>query len=208
MFLDGKDGALARIEAICDTSTKVLIVLDSVAALKTMVEVEDGIDASQAVAEIARHWSRGLRILTEKVERSQCTLLLLNQTRATIGGYGASSDTSGGTAIKFYASLRLKVWPYGPKDRYQDFKQLGIEAVKNKLAKPHQAADLRFNYDSGFNERWNIINYAKDRKLIPEKSQSYKDACVALGWFDLASEIDAKPEEEAAEDTAPTAEAT
>lgn len=193
MFLDGNDGALARVEAMCDlvmgTKERVLMVVDSVTALKTRAEMEDGLDADEGIAEIARYWSRAMRILVEKLEKAQCTLVLLNQVRASgFSGYGASTNTSGGNAIKFYSSVRLKVWPYAPADANQKWKQIGVEAVKNKVSRPHRKCDLRLHYEEGFLERWNILNHAKDMKLVGKTAQSYKEAVKALGWFDLATQ--------------------
>jgi len=212
MFQDGEGGALERVEAIAQRQRKAFIVLDSVSALKTHAEVDGGISADQGVAEIARHWSRGLRILTEILAKSQSTLMLINQVRSTIGGYGPSTDTSGGNAIKFYTSLRLKVWPYRPKDATEPYARIGVEAIKNKLARPWRKADLRLNFDEGFDERWNVLNHAKEVKAVPPRCQSFKEAAAKLGWFDIATETtddegptDAPEEaQEAGDDEAPS----
>lgn len=196
MFLDGPGGMLHRISAMCavamNQQQRVLMVVDSVASCATLREVTEGLDKSAAVAEQARHWSHGLRILCEQIHRAGCTLLLLNQQRANIGTtFGSTTTTPGGNAIRYYSSLRLKLWAQNTPAK--DGKIVNVNAVKNKMGPPLRTAQLRMKFDGSFDDKWAILNHAKDQGYVSKDCRSYKIAVNALGWFDLLDPEDIPP---------------
>lgn len=185
-YLDGEGGTLVQFEYLIENSKgPILIALDSVAASQSKREFEEGLIGDPGMAELARAWSQGLRRLNPIIARRQAILVLVNQTRSNVGVmYGPKTTTPGGNAIKFYASVRLSVG-HGQKVDNGLGRLMSVLAVKNKVAVPYRSCNLKMIYSKGFDERWNIMNHAKDRKVVPDSCRSYKDAIAALGWSDL-----------------------
>lgn len=201
-YLDGEDGALAQFENVITRSgdRPVLIALDSVAATPTQREFKDGVSGDAAMCEAARCWSKGLRTLAATVAKHGAILLLVNQIRAKPGVmYGPTETTPGGNAIKFYASVRLAVH-HGKKVEGGDGRYMGVTAVKNKICPPYRKAQLRLDNDGGFNERWAVMNHAKEMGCVASSCRSYKEAVAALDWSDL-QETEKGEANEASEDT-------
>lgn len=189
LYLDGEGGALHAIELLCESAQKVCFVLDSAAALKSQKEAAEGLTGDEGMAENARAWSRGLRILIEKLQQSQSTLIIINQMRSNIGVYmGPTTKPSGGKSFSFYTSVRLKMWRTSKSLDGGDAAVLGMQAIKSKIAPPWRKAELKLNFHTGFVERWNILNHAKDMKAVPKDCQSLKRAVTELGWVDLLEE--------------------
>jgi recombination protein RecA len=188
-YLDGDGGVLQQIESLVTRSSKsrpIAVVLDSVAATPTKREFDEGITGDVAVAEAARAWSTGLRTLNQVVSRHNALLILVNQTRSKIGVmFGNPETTPGGNAIKFYSSIRLSCFP-GKKVEGYDGRHFYVTAVKNKLCPPYRKAIMRMSYTDGFDEMWNIINYAKDVGCIEKSAKvnraSLVEACKNLSW--------------------------
>ena len=188
--LDGKCGALEQFEALIENSSgPILIALDSVAAAQSKREFDEGLTGDAGMAELARAWSQGLRRLNPIIARRQAILVLVNQTRAVIGQmYGPKSATTGGNAIKFYASIRLQV-SHGPKVDNGAGRLMSVMGIKNKCSVPYRKAMLKMSFTEGFNDRWSILNHAKDRKVVGNKAKSYNEALLALGWDIQGSDL-------------------
>lgn len=181
-YLDGEMGALAQFEAAIGRHKKVVIALDSVAATQTKIEYEEGITGGAAMAELARAWSRGMRILAPVIARAQAILVLVNQTRAVIGKmYGPTETTPGGNAIKFHASVRLSVY-HGKRADGGTARFLGVQAMKNKVAPPFRKAQFKLDFASGFDEPWSILDHAKEMGCVEAKCHDVDEAVEALHW--------------------------
>lgn len=190
-YLDGKDGAVGLIAGVLDKigDQPALIAYDSVAATQSLREFKEGITGDTAMCEAARTWSEAMRILSPKLATSNATLLLINQVRDKPGVmYGPTETTPGGRAIKFYASVRLAV-SHGKKTPEGNGRFMNVIAMKNKVAPPYRKVTLRLDFDTGFNERWSILNHAKEMGCIDNKCRSLKDAVSALGWTDLLEKV-------------------
>ena len=139
--------ALNLIEMMVRSGEFGLIVVDSVAALVPQAEVDK--DMGESVMGVhARLMSQAMRKLTAPVSKNNVALMFTNQTRVKIGGYVAGETTTGGTALKFYASLRLRLQFTGQiKD--SSGKQISgkyrMSVVKNKLAVPFKEANFEIN---------------------------------------------------------------
>lgn len=188
-YIDGDKGTLAKIETTLESARgqHQLIVVDSVAGMKTKKEYDEGLTGEAAMAEQARIWSSAMRKMVQMLDETQSTLVLLNQVRSKPGVmYGPKTVTPGGNAIKFYASLRLELYhPSGSRLDGGRAKAIGVRAVKNKLAVPYRDAQFKLDYEKGFVDRWGIMHHAKEVGCISESCKSYKEALKNLGWEDL-----------------------
>ncbi len=150
-----------------------VIVVDSIAALVPIAELRgDFGDVTMALQ--ARMMSQAMRKLTAKVAKNKVLLIFLNQVRSNIGGYGSPMVTTGGNALKFYASIRIDM-TRGPLIKEGD-KIIGskpkIKTVKNKTAPPMQETILDLIYGEGFDKYGEIIDLGIEKELI-EKSGSW-----------------------------------
>lgn len=206
MYLDGEGGALHFVQEACklakEEGQRALVVVDSVPALKSKREAEEGLTADEGVAELSRHWSRGLRVFTEDIAESMSTLVVINQLRSNIGAWmGPPSKPTGGKAISFYSSVRIKTWRASQLIDGGNATKVGVQATKSKIAVPMRQCELKLNFETGFVERWNILNHAKDRSVVSKKCQSLKEALTGLGWVDLlgaseAEDVEVEQDEE------------
>jgi len=179
--------ALATIEGVFDALDPslgpALVVFDSLAATPTKAEVEEGVSEKMRVGGCSKIMSQSMRILTAKVEASRATLLIVNQTRDSIGGFGGGKITPGGTALKFHCSLRLGIWGgKAVKDKAGNHigKDVTIAVAKTRLTEPNRKARLRFMYKTGWDNDWSVLNLAKDMKLVAPRSQSVDEARAKL----------------------------
>lgn len=165
-----------------------LWVYDSLAAGVPEAEADKPI-GDVAMGAVARVMSATLRRLLPLAVRSRTALLVVNQNRMKIGRmFGNPVTTTGGNAIKFYASERLQLMG-GAAVKGASGEPVGkdITAIctKNKLQRPHGKARVRLSYAHGWVEPWSTLTHAKDRALVPPKAQgagAYAEACKVLGW--------------------------
>jgi recombination protein RecA len=158
-----------------------LVVVDSVAALTPKSEIEGDMGDVQPGAQ-ARLMSQALRKLTVAVSRSRCLFMFTNQMRMKIGVmFGNPETTSGGNALKFYASMRLDVRRIGQiKEAARDAKgemvvvgnRTRVKVVKNKLAAPFREVELDIIYGRGISRSGEVIDIASDLELV-EKSGAW-----------------------------------
>lgn len=151
-----------------------LIVIDSVAALVPKAEIEGEMGDSHMGLQ-ARLMSQALRKLTASISRTNCIIIFINQIRMKIGVmFGNPETTTGGNALKFYASVRLDIRRVGSiKDKDEvTGSQTRVKIVKNKVAPPFKIVDFDIMYGSGISKEGEMIDIAVKLDLI-EKSGAW-----------------------------------
>jgi recombination protein RecA len=166
--------ALRIAEMLVKSNAVDIIVIDSVAALVPKNEAENDI-GEPSVGQQARLMSQALRILNPTIGKTRTCVIFVNQIRQKIGVmYGNPETTSGGLALKFYASCRLEV-RRGPAVKDGDDvigTEVKVKVVKNKVAPPFRTAEFEVLHDRGINTFSDLVNIAVDCGAL-EKSGSF-----------------------------------
>jgi recombination protein RecA len=151
-----------------------MVVIDSVAALTPRAEIEGEMGDSH-VGLHARLMSQALRKLTGNIKRSNCMVIFINQIRMKIGVmFGSPETTTGGNALKFYASLRLDIRRIGALKKGDEVvgNQTRVKVVKNKLAPPFKQAEFEILYGEGISREGELIELGVANNLV-EKSGAW-----------------------------------
>ncbi|ELE7459062.1 recombinase RecA [Campylobacter upsaliensis] len=183
---DFGEQALEIVETIARSGAIDLIVVDSVAALTPKAEI-DGDMGDQHVGLQARLMSQALRKLTGIVHKMNTTVIFINQIRMKIGamGYGAPETTTGGNALKFYASVRLDVRKVATLKQNEEpiGNRVKVKVVKNKVAPPFRVAEFDVMYGEGLSREGELIDYGVKLDIIDKSGAwfSYKDKKLGQG---------------------------
>ena len=152
-----------------------LIVVDSVAALVPRAELEGEMGSSHMGLQ-ARLMSQAMRKLTGVIYRLGTTVLFINQTREKIGvTYGSNVTTTGGNALKFYASVRLEIRRIGAVKNGETLigNQTRVKVVKNKLAPPFKQTQFEILYGRGVNSEGELLDLALEQGLVTKSGSWY-----------------------------------
>src|SRR3982751_6316305 len=182
---DTGEQALEIVEILVRSGTVDLVVIDSVAALVPKAEIEGEMGDSHMGLQ-ARLMSQALRKLAGAINRSNCAVVFINQLREKIGVmFGNPETTTGGKALKFYASLRLDIRRIGPVKEKEDIigSHVRVKVVKNKVAPPFKQAEFDIMYAEGISHASLVLDIAAESNII-EKSgawYSYKGQKIGQG---------------------------
>ncbi len=184
---DSGEMALDIVDQLVRSAAVDVIVVDSVAALVPRAELEGDMSDMQVGLQ-ARLMSKALRKITSSLSLSQCTVIFLNQLRSKVGViYGSPEVTSGGNALKFYASVRLDT-----RRREVLPDNMGIRAkvkvVKNKVAAPFKVIELDILFGEGIDQMGCLLDAALDLDVVQRKGSwySYQDSNFAQGRYNAS----------------------
>ena len=172
---DHGEQALEITDALVRSGAVDIVVIDSVAALTPRSEIE-GEMGDTHVGLLARLMSQALRKLTANVNINNTTLIFINQIREKIGvSYGNPETTTGGRALKFYASVRLDVRRVEAIKQGSDVigNRTRIKVVKNKVAPPFKTASVDIMYGTGVSREGEIIDIASDLNILDKSGAWY-----------------------------------
>ena len=182
---DTGEQALEIVEILVRSGAVDLIVIDSVAALVPKAEIEGDMGDSHVGLQ-ARLMSQALRKLAGSINRSKASVVFINQLREKIGVmFGNPETTTGGKALKFYASLRLDIRRIGPvKDRENIVgSRVRVKVVKNKVAPPFKQAEFDIMFDEGISHTSLLVDIASEANIIQKSGAwySYGDQRIGQG---------------------------
>ena len=182
---DTGEQALEIVDTLVRSGAVSMVVVDSVAALTPKSEIEGDMGDHQVGAQ-ARLMSQAMRKLTASIGRSNCMVIFINQIRMKIGVmFGSPETTSGGNALKFYASVRLDIRRTGAiKDRDEVVgNSTKVKVVKNKVAPPFRQVEFDIMYGEGISKTGELIDLGVKAGVV-EKSgawYSYGDERIGQG---------------------------
>ncbi|HEG6927635.1 TPA: recombinase RecA [Campylobacter jejuni] len=196
---DFGEQALEIVETIARSGAVDLIVVDSVAALTPKAEIE-GDMGDQHVGLQARLMSQALRKLTGIVHKMNTTVIFINQIRMKIGamGYGTPETTTGGNALKFYASVRLDVRKVATLKQNEEpiGNRVKVKVVKNKVAPPFRQAEFDVMFGEGLSREGELIDYGLKLDIVDKSGAwfSYKDKKLGQGRENSKAFLKENPE--------------
>lgn len=203
---DYGEQALEIVDMLAKSNAIDMIVVDSVAALVPKAELE-GTFEDNSVGLQARLMSKALRKLAAVLSKSSCTVIFINQLREKVGVmYGNPETTTGGRALKFYATIRIEI------RRADTIKQgdkaignlVNVKVVKNKVAPPYRRCQIELIFGQGISHEHELAQLAVDLGII-EKSGSWfsyqgerlgQGITSIYGWFKENPDIESKIEDE------------
>ncbi|BAF70764.1 recombinase RecA [Nitratiruptor sp. SB155-2] len=196
---DFGEQALDIVETIARSGAVDVIVIDSVAALTPKAEIEGEMGDSHMGLQ-ARLMSQALRKLTGVVHKMDTTVIFINQIRMKIGamGYGTPETTTGGNALKFYASVRVDVRRIATlkQGESQIGNRVRAKVVKNKVAPPFRQAEFDIMFGEGISKEGELIDYGVKMDIIDKSGSwfSYKDIKLGQGRENAKAYLKEHPE--------------
>lgn len=182
---DNGEQALEIVDTLVHSNAVDLIVVDSVAALTPQAEIEGDMGDSHMGLQ-ARLMSQALRKLTAIINKSKATVIFLNQIRMKIGVmFGNPETTTGGNALKFYASVRMDIRRTGQIKVGEEVigNRTKVKVVKNKIAPPFRQAEFDIMYNQGISNEGDVLDLAVIHGIVDKAGAwfSYKDAKIGQG---------------------------
>lgn len=197
---DNGEQALEITENLIRSGAIDIIVVDSVAALTPRSEIEGEMGDSKMGLH-ARLMSQALRKLTATIGRTGCTCIFINQLREKIGVmFGNPETTTGGNALKFYASIRLDIRKSGTSIKDKEGNVVGnpikVKVVKNKMAPPFRIALFEITFGKGISRTGEIIDLAVEKDVIQKSGSwyAYNDTKIAQGKESAKAFLSDNPE--------------
>ena len=172
---DTGEQALEITDMLVRSGAVAIVVIDSVAALTPKAEIE-GEMGDHHVGLQARLMSQALRKLTSNINRSNCMVVFINQIRMKIGVmFGSPETTSGGNALKFYASVRLDIRRIGAIKKGDEVigNQTRVKVVKNKMAPPFRQAEFEILYGKGISKLGELISLGVEHGIVAKAGAWY-----------------------------------
>ncbi|NHC04033.1 recombinase RecA [Acinetobacter sp. 187] len=175
-----------------------MIVVDSVAALTPKAEIEGEMGDSHMGLQ-ARLMSQALRKITGNAKRSNCMVIFINQIRMKIGVmFGSPETTTGGNALKFYASVRLDIRRIGQVKEGDEIvgSETRVKVVKNKMAPPFREAIFQILYGKGVNHLGELVDLAVSQELVQKAGAwySYQGSKIGQGKNNVIRHLEEHPE--------------
>jgi recombination protein RecA len=180
---DTGEQALEICEILVRSGAVDVIVIDSVAALVPKAEIEGEMGDSHMGLQ-ARLMSQALRKLTGAIARSKTSVIFINQLREKIGVmFGNPETTTGGKALKFYASLRLDIRRIGPVKEKEDIigSHVRVKVVKNKVAPPFKQAEFDIMYAEGISHTSLLVDIGAENGIIEKSGAWYSYGTQRIG---------------------------
>jgi len=194
---DNGEQALEICETLVRSNAVDIIVIDSVAALVPRAEIEGDMGDSLPGLQ-ARLMSQALRKLTSVINKSNSTVIFINQIRMKIGVmFGNPETTTGGNALKFYASIRMDIRKIGQIKQGEAIvgNRTRIKVVKNKIAPPFREAEFDIMYNEGISKSGDILDLAANRNVVDKAGAwySYKGEKIGQGREATKTYLDKNP---------------
>ena len=195
---DTGEQALEIVDMLVRSGGVDMVVIDSVAALTPKAEIEGDMGDSHMGLQ-ARLMSQALRKLTGNIKRTNCLVVFINQIRMKIGVmFGSPETTTGGNALKFYASVRLDIRRIGAVKKGEEIigSETRVKVLKNKVAPPFKQAEFEILYDQGISRVGEILTLGVQIEVIDKSGAwySYQGTRIGQGKENVGEYLREHPE--------------